>query len=92
MNSVFNPIIGPIFAEHQLGQLEKQLITCNVKVSKHEKTITQLREGITQKEEQTTEIEKKWKTALDENRKITEEIVRLKFFFQDYFLSAYWRI
>merc|ERR1712013_892662 len=65
-------------AEHQLGQLEKQLITCNVKVSKHEKTITQLREGITQKEEQNNEIEKKWKTSLDENRKITEEIDKLK--------------
>merc|ERR1712156_106009 len=54
-------------AEHQLGQLEKQLITCNVKVSKHEKTITQLREGATQKEELVNEYEKKWKTSLDEN-------------------------
>ena len=62
-------------SEHQLSQLEKQLITCHVKVSKHEKTIDELRASVTLKEEAALEAEKKWKTALEENRKLTEEIV-----------------
>ena len=68
------------FVEHQLSQLEKQLITCNVNVTKFEKIVVDMKEEFVQREKSAEEMDVKLNDSLEKNKKLTEEIVSFSFF------------
>merc|ERR1712025_664367 len=65
-------------AEHQLTQLEKQLIACNLKVTNYEKNINEQKNEITEKENSIDDNEKKYKDTKEQNKKLQEQIDNMK--------------
>lgn len=64
-----------LILEHQLSQLEKQLISCNSKLTKYEKNLLDVKTKLEQREDYIGNIEKKYDESKEENRRVSEEIV-----------------
>ena len=61
--------------EHQLSQLEKQLISCNSKLAKYEKQLLEVNVKLEKTEEDARETDKKLQEITNENKVLAAENV-----------------
>ena len=74
--------------EHQLSQLEKQLISCNSKLAKYEKQLLEVNVKLEKTEEDARETDKKLQEITNENKVRTAESVSYMY----RFFESKWRL